>query len=146
MFKILLKSANNLKIAFAATLEHIDDVADEVKKLLILNNLEDELFDIILGIREALTNAVCHGCGKNKQQIITFDMRLTNDYIITIEDSGAGFDWRSHLNVNLPTTQSSGRGIAIMKKKFNSINYNEKGNIITLKKTIKTRQAERGRQ
>lgn len=139
MFKILLSSANNLKIAFAATLKHIDDVAHEVQKLLILNNHEDELFDIILGIREALTNAVCHGCHKDEQQLIIFDMRLANDYIIKIEDTGAGFDWRSYLNANLPTTQSSGRGIAIMKKSFNHINYNEKGNIITLKKTIKKR-------
>jgi len=133
-FKILLSSINNFEISFSASLANIDKAANEAQKLLIANGFETQWFNIILAVRETLTNAVLHGCQGDEDKSIKFAMDISGDHlIIDVEDTGEGFDWKTSLDKELPSTQTSGRGLAIIQKIFDTIIFNKKGNKIRLK-------------
>jgi len=137
-FKILLSSTNNFEISFSASLANIDKAANEAQRLLVANGFETQWFNIILTVRETLTNAVLHGCQGDEEKSIKFAMHITDDHlIIDVEDTGSGFDWKTSLDKELPSTQPSGRGLSIMQKIFDTIIFNKKGNKIRLKKQIR---------
>jgi anti-sigma regulatory factor (Ser/Thr protein kinase) len=83
--------------------------------------------------REALNNAVMHGCHENPQ--LCFACRLTlsdQEMIIEVSDEGGGFDWRKKM-VHTPTCSGeSGRGLCIYALYANLITYNDAGNCVTL--------------
>lgn len=69
---------------------------------------------------------------KSKKVEVSFKKSL-KEFILTIEDEGAGFDYQSYLEVD-PSRASShnGRGIAIANAaSFDSLEYNDKGNKVT---------------
>jgi len=91
---------------------------------------------IYLCISEAVLNAIKHGNNHDlkKHVSISVDCNL-NDFKVQIEDEGDGFDLRK---VKDPTNidnirNESGRGIFIIRKLSNTIEYNEKGNRIQFK-------------
>ena len=90
-------------------------------------------FNIILGIREALINAVIHGSGMDEKKIVKFGLKYgEKNLFIKIEDEGEGFNWRKRKK-KPPLTKESGRGMAIMKNCFEEVKYNKKGNCVVLK-------------
>ena len=100
-------------------------------------NFEKKYFNkIYLCISEAVVNAIKHG-NKNdlkKYVSIAVDCSLL-DIKVQIEDEGDGFDINQ---VKDPTSKEnlnneSGRGIFIIRKLSNQIEYNEKGNRIQFK-------------
>jgi anti-sigma regulatory factor (Ser/Thr protein kinase) len=122
-----------LKQSFSATLENVDKAAEKIKQFLIVNGIKEQSFNIVLGMREALINAVTHGNGSNSQKKVTFSLQLEgHNLIMEVEDEGEGFDWNTCLLKTLPSREESGRGLAIMKRTFTSIEYNEKGNRLIL--------------
>ena len=130
-------TSKRLEIVFSAVLENVDRAAEETEKFLIAKGLENISFKIILGMREALVNAIIHGCGKVSRKMIRYDLQLEDDFLtITVEDQGNGFDWMSCLKADLPSMKDSGRGLSIMKKYFSDIKYNEKGNRLVLRTDI----------
>jgi serine/threonine-protein kinase RsbW len=139
MFKVL-KGPSCLKISLSAALENIDKAGDETRKLLIARGIEDQWFQIILVMREALANAIIHGSCSNRQKIISYSLRMKSVcMIIEIEDQGDGFDWQALLRKKPNTTRVGGRGLAIMRKYFSDIEYNDKGNRLILRKKITPR-------
>ncbi len=64
------------------------------------------------------------------------------EFVLTIRDDGPGFDWRSYEATSLSQRNSAdalhGRGLLLLHKIFDSVSYNESGNQITLKQTLKT--------
>ena len=132
----MLKSSHKSKginITLSATLTNIDRAAEKTERFLSTSNMEELIFDIILVLREALTNAVIHGSEKNPQKDVTYSLQAENGFLLMeVEDKGDGFDWRSYLDRDLPSEQGCGRGLAIMKRYSTSIEYNEKGNRVTL--------------
>ncbi len=131
------RHSDHLNITFSATLENIDQAALETKQFLIGQGLNKLTFSVVLCMREALTNAVVGGCGKNPNKTVAYSLSLENDHLILeVEDEGDGFEWRSHLDRDLPTIEESGRGMFIMKSYFSHLQYNEKGNKLTLKREV----------
>ncbi|RME91549.1 MAG: PAS domain S-box protein [Candidatus Hydrogenedentota bacterium] len=65
--------------------------------------------------------------------------------VITIRDDGPGFDHKNFREKIKPTIneemQSHGRGIQITEAAFDSVTYNEKGNMVTLLKRLKKQKA-----
>ncbi|OEU71873.1 MAG: hypothetical protein BA864_11085 [Desulfuromonadales bacterium C00003093] len=136
MFHISQK-LNSIDLSFSATLENIDKAAKETKSFLRKIGIENQDFNIILCLREALTNSVIHGCGKNCQKTVTCNLRIEGDYLIMeVEDNGRGFDWRAWSYKDPLPMNDSGRGLAIMKNYFSIIRYNEKGNRLILIKEL----------
>jgi serine/threonine-protein kinase RsbW len=135
----LSHTRNGFHVSFAATLENIDRVAQEAKKLLSTNHIEQHIFDVSLVLREGLMNAVINGSNLDAENRVALSLTLDDDIlVIEIEDNGNGFDWRKRVG-KIPTPESeSGRGLAIMGLYCDSVQYNDKGNKVTLKKCIRS--------
>ena len=57
----------------------------------------------------------------------------------TIEDNGEGFDWRNHEKAEFDVdalTSLNGRGVTLIRKIFDGVEYNDKGNQVTLRKNM----------
>jgi len=124
---------------------------------------EEEIINLKIGIEEMITNAFEHGnlgisynekseaLGKgkfrellterlsdkaNSKKFINIESRLTSDgFSVTIGDEGRGFDWESLPKPSAENILSyNGRGILITKVFYDEVEYNNKGNSVTLAK------------
>jgi len=130
-----------LSIEFSASFEGIDSVCMDVKEFIKKQMLEEYSFDIILCVREALSNAVRHGSKMDPSKKILFLLEADSEQVlIRVTDSGQGFDWQSAENKQASPTSTHGRGIDILKLYFDSHRYNAAGNEIELVKKIKKRR------
>jgi serine/threonine-protein kinase RsbW len=92
-------------------------------------------FTAELLVREALTNAVVHGCRTDSSKQVRCSLRLKGRrLLIAVEDDGEGFDWRAAGTNPATWLECSGRGIEILRKYSNRVRYNERGNAMTIVK------------
>lgn len=84
-------------------------------------------------LREALTNAVVHGCYSDPGKQVRCALRVNGRrLLIVVEDPGTGFDWRASLRSSAPISETSGRGIEILSKYGDRIRYNDRGNAVAI--------------
>ncbi|MBU0605146.1 MAG: ATP-binding protein [Candidatus Omnitrophica bacterium] len=101
---------------------------------------ESRLFDIRLCVEEAVRNAMVHGNHCDKKLPVRTVYWVDNGVLnVEIADEGPGFD---STDVADPTLEphmlkNSGRGVYLIKKLMDKIEYNEKGNKITMTKILK---------
>jgi serine/threonine-protein kinase RsbW len=101
---------------------------------------EGRLFDIRLCVEEAVRNAMIHGNHSDSGLSVRTAYRVDNDILtIEIEDEGSGFD---HASVDDPTLsahilKNSGRGVYLIKKLMDKVEYNDKGNKVIMTKKLK---------
>ncbi len=114
--------------------ESISRVVENILLLLKEENLqiEDMDFRIELVMREMIANAVEHGCGKNNDSSqIKIDLEIKEEYIsISVEDQGEGFEWKKRDLETLPIFAENGRGLVIINKTADRIEFNDCGNKI----------------
>jgi serine/threonine-protein kinase RsbW len=124
----------SLSVSFAATLENLDKVCEEVKKISAENGFGQSSFVIQLVLREALNNAVIHGDKGNPEKLVKCRVSYysNNNMRIAVEDEGDGFEWRKIMEREVSSCAGSGRGIAIMKQYGKEIRFNKKGNKVVL--------------
>jgi len=131
------QNKHRIDLAFSATLANVDRAADMTKSFLINSGLEKQVFGILLGLREALNNAVLKGCKQNRRKTVLYNIEHQRDrLILKVEDEGNGFDWRQHMGKNPIPTMETGRGVPILEKYFETIWFNEKGNKLVLVKFL----------
>lgn len=100
---------------------------------------EGRLFDIRLCIEEAVRNAMVHGNHDDAKRMVKATYWVASGELsIEIEDEGPGFD---HAGVADPTTEphilkGSGRGVYLIKKLMDRVEYNNKGNKVLMVKRI----------
>ena len=132
---------NGFSIELSASFEGIDSVCQDVKELIKDQSLEEYSFDIILCVREALSNAVRHGSRMDPTKKILFLIKAdSNQVFIRVTDSGLGFNWRKAEKRQASPTSTHGRGIDILKLYFDSHQFNDVGNEIELVKKINKRR------
>ena len=91
---------------------------------------------VLLCVSEAVTNAIKHGNKCNAYKKVKITVWFTDkDVQIQVEDEGEGFDI---VKVEDPTLKEnirkeSGRGIYIIKKLSDTLEYNKKGNKVKFK-------------
>ena len=91
-------------------------------------------------MREALTNAVVHGCRLDPDKQVRCFLRLrAGRLLIAVADDGEGFDWRTARRTRAGIPDSSGRGMEILYRYANHVHFNDRGNVVTMIK-----QLERG--
>jgi serine/threonine-protein kinase RsbW len=101
---------------------------------------EGRIFDIKLCIEEAARNAIVHGNHSDRRLSVKVTYWIEADKLhIEVEDEGAGFD---HKVLPDPTSsghimKNSGRGVYLIKKLMDSVEFNDKGNKITLVKDLR---------
>lgn len=108
-----------------------------VKRLEELEFSSRDLFGMRLALEEALVNAIKHGNRMDRNKHVEIFCQIHEDAVhIEIEDEGPGFflndvpDPTADENLERPC----GRGIMLMRSFMNTVEYNERGNRVILKK------------
>jgi serine/threonine-protein kinase RsbW len=121
-------------------------IESEVENLRIVENAIDEATSVIgisqdnygkilVSAMEAVNNAIVHGNKSVPEKIVDVEITSKNDELmITVTDQGPGF---KPDKVPDPTTpenieELNGRGIYLMSHLADKIEYNSKGNSVTM--------------
>lgn len=94
-----------------------------------------------VGLSEALANAMLYGNCRDPRKRVRIEARLTPDEItLRVTDEGHGFDPEKLADPTLPGNRKriGGRGIFLIRKMMDHVEFNEKGNSITM---VLTREA-----
>jgi anti-sigma regulatory factor (Ser/Thr protein kinase) len=90
-------------------------------------------FEAELLVREALTNAVLHGCRADPRKQVRCWLRLRGKrLLIAVADGGEGFDWRTARAKFANALDCSGRGLEILYRYASHVRFNDKGNLVTI--------------
>lgn len=120
-----------------AKLEAIDRVCDEVHDYLDASGLGQVFFEVTLLLREALVNAVTHGSQGDDSKWIDIDLSVEGgDLVMEVQDQGPGFAWSEKMQRDVSSREEHGRGLGIFQAYANEVQYNDKGNKVTLRKTL----------
>lgn len=116
-----------------ATLDAVEEFFVEFRRRSAVVKDPSHCFAAELLIREALTNAVVHGCrcdpGKRVHCWLRFRDRTM---LIAVQDEGCGFDWRSARNSAAEISSSSGRGMEILRIYADRVRFNDRGTRVTI--------------
>ena len=136
----------DIRFQFRSRDNDINMVNDLILDLMKQSGL-DEKSSISLGaaFREGTDNANRHGNKGQEDRMVDVSYRLTRDkIIIKVIDEGGGFDWKRYIDIAEGTDAATrsrqrtakgkrgGLGIMLMKKCADYLEYNEKGNALTL--------------
>lgn len=92
-----------------------------------------------LAVEELLTNAILHGNRRDESREVTIEVTLDQQKIrVVIADQGDGFDSTALPDPTDPDNlfKSHGRGIFLARFYMDEVTYNEKGNVVTLCKSL----------
>lgn len=96
-----------------------------------------DVFGVRLALEEALVNAIKHGNGMDPDKNVKILWKIDDrSILVEIEDEGSGFvpeeipDPTAEENLERPC----GRGIMLMRSFMSRVEYNERGNRVTLEK------------
>ncbi len=132
--KLLVK----VDVDLSADLENIDDVINEVQT--IMRNMEcgcEREMEIELALREALANAIVHGCKQDphKQVCCTIICEEERGMLLVVRDPGEGFDPAKLPNPTRGENLYSehGRGIFMINQLVDSVSYQSGGTEIRMR-------------
>jgi anti-sigma regulatory factor (Ser/Thr protein kinase) len=124
-----------MRIVLPATLQATEEFLAEFRRRSHAMMDRVNCFAAELLVREAVTNAVIHGCHADPGKRVRCYLRLKGRrLLIAIEDDGDGFDWRAAWSNPAPHSDCSGRGIEILRKYANRVRYSTRGNLVTILK------------
>ena len=122
-----------MRTALPATLQAVEEFFVEFRRRSQALMDRANCFAAELLVREALTNAVVHGCHTDPAKQVRCLLRLKNRHLlIAVEDDGEGFDWRAALHNTARFPDCSGRGIEILLTYASRVRYNARGNLVTI--------------
>lgn len=107
----------------------VEDVCD------VFNVPEDYYGNILVAVTEAVNNAIYHGNKSNPGKQIEIQFRSKSDALqFTISDQGDGFDYSSLPDPTDPQNleKPHGRGVFLMRKLAEKVEFNDNGNSVTL--------------
>ena len=107
----------------------VEDVCD------VFNVPEDYYGNILVAVTEAVNNAIYHGNKANPTKKIDIQFRSKKDIIsFVISDQGEGFDYSSLPDPTDPQNleKPNGRGVFLMKKLAEKVEFDAKGSSVTL--------------
>ena len=118
----------------------IDRLVDRWQRHLLLAQpelSEEHLHDIVLATREAVLNAMNHGCGGDASKKIRFQisrLAANNSFKIWIEDPGCGhrFDFLSHEQAAMEMTLAEHRGLIFMVNLADAVSFERNGATVIL--------------
>jgi len=127
-------------ITIPSETKYIREISSKILKILEARHIDESaLFDIRLCVEETVRNAIEHGNHKEKKSRVRISYRISGDiFTVEIEDEGAGFD---HRTLPDPThgdnlMKNSGRGVYLVRRLMDKVEFNEKGNKVKLTKYI----------
>jgi serine/threonine-protein kinase RsbW len=123
-------------ITIKSTIENLRLVEKFVDELYEEYKFSDEIYgNILIATMEAANNAIMHG-NKNdeKKQVEIRLQKNKSDLELTVKDEGTGFDFKSIPDPTSPENveKISGRGVFLMEKLSDKIEFLENGRIVKL--------------
>lgn len=100
---------------------------------------ESFLFDVRLACEEAMINAIKYGNKSKGDKAVTITCDITKQaVVITVEDEGRGFDYRNLLDPTQDENllKTGGRGLFLIHHIMDKVEFNSKGNSITMTKVF----------
>ncbi|MFH1846596.1 MAG: ATP-binding protein [Candidatus Omnitrophota bacterium] len=100
---------------------------------------EDDIFDIHVGLEEALRNAMIHGNKSNPNKKVSIATEVTEDMVtICVEDEGDGFNPENLPDPTLDENllKESGRGVYLMKHLMDEVVYEKGGRKVVMIKHL----------
>lgn len=111
----------------------IERAIDEITSMYKINH--DYYGNIMVSVMEAVNNAIVHGNKLNPHKSVDIQIFVEEDILeVTVKDEGKGFNPKGIPDPTSPENIENvdGRGVFIMSKLADAIEYNEKGNIVKL--------------
>jgi anti-sigma regulatory factor (Ser/Thr protein kinase) len=126
------------------TLHAVDGVCAEVRRRLKPRVSSGDWYGVELLLREALTNAVLHGGGRDPLRRVRCEVRVgARGARMAIADDGPGFDWRAALAAEPAAAATSGRGLKIYTLYADRVSFNRRGNRVVLERRFESRHGGR---
>src|SRR5579864_5341750 len=132
-------SSMRFEVTLPADVTAISPVVGWVMRLVgELDYASGKEFEIEMALREALANAILHGCKGDPAKKI--ECSVTGDreegIVIVVRDPGSGFDPKS---LPSPTDESNlhsehGRGILLINKLMDEVKHEQNGTVIRMRK------------
>ena len=88
-----------------------------------------------VGLTEALANAMLYGNGRDPDKKVRVEANLTDGkFTVRVTDEGRGFNPSTISDPTLPRNRMrvGGRGIFLIRKLMDQVEFNERGNSITM--------------
>ena len=134
-------SACKLDVTIPANPNAINGVVDGVMQIAHeMKCAEGNEYQIELALREALANAIVHGCENDPNKKVECCVACTenSDVMIIVRDPGQGFDPKAVPNPlaaeNLNSTH--GRGIYLINQLMDEVSFERNGAEIRMRKTV----------
>jgi len=128
----------NIEFEFPSTLALMSIVLDylmkRVEKLGVIDAKRSNLF---VALDEAIVNAVKHGNKHDAKKLVRIAAEVSSkEARFTIEDQGEGFDVKNIPDPLDPQNlfKTSGRGVLFIYNIMDEVNYNDRGNRLTMVK------------
>ena len=125
-------------------ISYIRKTSKEIEKFLMEHNVsESEIFDIRLCAEEAIKNAIIHGNKQNSNLFVNISYSINNgEFVMEVEDEGEGF---KPGELPDPTEgdnllKSGGRGVFLIYKLMDKVEYKGRGNKAFMVKSIKDKK------
>jgi serine/threonine-protein kinase RsbW len=100
-----------------------------------------DLFGIQMALEESLSNAIRHGNRLQESKRVAVDCKVSPErFWLRVRDEGSGFrpaavpDCTADENLECP----GGRGLALIRAYMTRVDYNKRGNCVTMEKTRST--------
>ena len=123
--------ASDLRVTVCATHEAVEGVCAEFRAGRETFPDPANYFVSELLLREALANALLHGCRGDPDRTIHCQVRVNpHRLIVAVRDDGAGFDWRTALGRQAPVSAVCGRGLEIFRTYGTRVRFNSRGNAV----------------
>lgn len=142
--------SQELRLKFVTRPEYTHKIFDIIEDLLeIIITDKTRRYEFIIGLGEALDNAITHGNKQNPENFIEITCLIDKTQIsCAIADEGDGFDHKTKLATPAkefdPKTLVSraaagkigGLGLGLIRKCVDEVAFNKKGNQITIVKKL----------
>ncbi len=116
---------------------HEPCVREVLAQLKLLGWADRDLFAVEMALVESLINAMRHGNRLDAKKKVTVEIKASPDrFWMRVEDEGPGFqpdvvpDCTAEENLD----RCTGRGLALIKAYMTRVEYNDRGNSVTMEK------------
>ena len=136
---IPLCSTCQLNMTIPADPAAISKVSEGLERLLHEKGwTEPDMIRVDLAVREALANAIRHGCGgdRTKQVQCTVTFESPSEVVIVIRDPGPGFDATAVPDPMMQENifKSSGRGVFLINQLMDEVGFKDGGREVHMRK------------
>lgn len=124
------------KLHIESKISSIREVENAIDIITAENGVHQESYGkILIATLEAVNNAILHGNRSDENKYVDVEISLENNILkIKVTDEGAGFRPKEVPDPTEPENLEAvnGRGVFLMKKLADEIEFNKKGNSVTM--------------